>query len=224
MKIQGLSLTLLLSLTLHCSAALAFRSVDSTESTAGFRFDDSAENTQPVIEFRQHVHMLADVDDRLTMTIHGDGRVHVHIPVYMKRAGDYEMQLDSGELVSLLRSMAANGVMDFNADRTRGRIEARRREIHARAKAGQAELFEVSDAVDSVIDIRLDEYRRNNHLPVQKAFSKRFLWRNIEHDARRFKDEQDIVRANRSVTDLRRLMKDTRLKPAQGKQPGRAAR
>ena len=156
MNNQSLSFTLLLVLTIYCSGAQAFRSVDSTQSTAGFRFDDSTANAQPVIEFRQHVHMLADVDDRLTMTIHGDGRVLVHFPVYMKRAGDYEMQLDKDELVSLLSAMAANGVMDFDAKTVRDRIQAKRRATHARAKAGKAELFEISDAVDSIIDIRLD--------------------------------------------------------------------
>ena len=218
MNIQSLSLSLLLVMTLHSSAVLAFRSVDSTQSTAGFRFDDSAANTQPVIEFRQHVHMLADVDDRLTMTIYGDGRVLVHYPVYMKRAGDYEMQLDKDELVSLLSAMAANGVMDFDAEKTRERIHGKNRANHARAKAGRAELFEISDAVDSVIDIHLEEYRRNSGVAANKKFSRRFRWRNIEHDARRFRDEDDIVRANSSVTDLRRLMKDARLKP--GKRTG----
>jgi hypothetical protein len=212
MNNQSLSFTLLLVLTIYCSGAQAFRSVDSTQSTAGYRFNDSAANTQPVIVFRQHVHMLADVDDRLTMTIHGDGRVLVHYPVYMKRAGDYEMQLDKEELVSLLSAMAANGVMDFDAEKTRERIRGKRRAIHVRAKAGKAELFEISDAVDSIIDVRLDEYRRNSAAAVNKNFSKRFHWQNIEHDARRFSDEQAIVRASRSVTDLRRLMKDARLK------------
>lgn len=215
MNTQSLSFSLLLVLTIYCSGAQAFRSVDSTQSTAGYRFDDSAANTQPVIEFRQHVHMLADVDDRLTMTIHGDGRVLVHYPVYMKRAGDYEMQLDKDELVSLLSAMAANGLMDFDAGNVRDRIQAKRRSIYARAKAGKAELFEISDAVDSIIDIRLDEYRRNSSATAHKNFSKRFRWQNIEHDARRFSDEQAIVRASRSVLDLRRLMKDTRLKPRQ---------
>ena len=218
MNTQSLSFTLLLVLTLHCSGAQAFRSVDSTQSTAGFRFDDSAANTQPVIEFRQHVHMLADVDDRLTMTIHGDGRVLVHYPVYMKRAGDYEMRLDKDELVALLSAMAANGIMDFDVDKIRERIQDKRRAIHARAKAGKAELFEISDAVDSIIEIRLDEYRRTSRANAHKNFSKRFRWQNIERDARRFSDDQAIVRASRSVTDLRSLMKDARLKPI--KQPG----
>ena len=49
------------------------------------------------------------------MQIYGDGRVHLHYPVYMQRSGDYELELGNLELRQLLLSLAETGAMDFDA-------------------------------------------------------------------------------------------------------------
>ena len=215
-----LALLLALLLSVHCSTVLASRSIESTPARAGFSFDDSGAKPDPVVEFRQHVSMLANVDDRLSMQVYGDGRVLVHYPVYMKRAGDYEMQLDGDELVELIATLADDGVMDFDHRKVSDRIHDRRLEKISRAKRGEDQLFAVSDAVDSIIEIRLDEYRSNSGSAVKKNFTRRFKWRDIEHDARSYSDETDIVRANRSVQNLRGMMKDARLQRRQGASAG----
>ena len=96
--------------------------VASGEKTAGFSFSTDVAATEPVIHYQQNIHMLANIDDRPSLTVYGDGRVLVHFPVYMKRAGDYEMQLDETELVSLLQSLSANGVIDFDEKKVKDNI------------------------------------------------------------------------------------------------------
>ena len=142
----------------------------------------------------------------------------------MKRAGDYSMQLDGEELEALLLSMAGNGVMDFDHERASGRVHSERRARMNRAKTGEAQLFEISDAVDSLIDIRLDEYRPDSRSPSIRGFTRQFRWRNIEHDARRYPAVQEVVRANRSVQDLRELAQDTRLRRSDNKPADRGGR
>ena len=48
-------------------------------------------------------------DDTPLLRIYGDGRVLVHFPVYMRRAGDYGLRLDSTELDGLLQTFVQGG-------------------------------------------------------------------------------------------------------------------
>ena len=191
---------------MQVSAAHAQMKVASGEKTAGFSFTTEVAATEPVIYYQQNIEMLAGIDDRVTISIFGNGRVLVHYPVYMKRAGDYEMQLDETELVSLLQSLSDNGVIDFDEKKVKQDVRAYKKQLHAKGK-----FYEVSDAVETSIDIRLDEYQKNASSPKIKNFKRSFRWKNIEQDASRYKDNIAISKANNSVSQLNALMKDDRL-------------
>ena len=193
-------------LLMQVSAAHAQMKVASSEKTAGFSFTTEVAATEPVIYYQQNIQMLANIDDRPSLTVYGDGRVLVHYPVYMKRAGDYEMRLDESELVSLLQSLSDNGVIDFDEKKVKQDVRAYKKQLHAKGQ-----FYEVSDAVETSIDIRLDEYQKNVSSPKIKNFKTSFKWKNIEQDAARYKNNPAISKANNSVSQLNALMKDDRL-------------
>jgi hypothetical protein len=198
--------TLIVFLGMHSSLLYAEKRVVSGESSAGFSFATETAAAEPVIHYQQNIQMLANIDDRPSLTVYGDGHVLVHYPVYMKRAGDYEMQLDETELVSLLQSLSADGVIDFDHEKVKQDVRAYKQQLRARGQ-----FYEVSDAVETSIDIRLNEYQKNASSAKIKNFKTSFKWKNIEQDASRYKNNPAISKANNSVSQLNALMKDDRL-------------
>jgi hypothetical protein len=197
---------LLIPLLVTSSALFAQRIVESGDRSAGFRFATDDAVSQPVIHYQQNIQMLAGIDDRPTFKVYGSGRVLVHYPVYMKKAGDYEMQLDETELVALIQSLSSNGLMAFDEKKVKEKIKGRKK-----AAKAKGQFYEISDAVESVVEITLDEYQENKKSKKIKNFNKRIKWKNIEHDAARYKDEAEITKANSSILQFRTLMKDSRL-------------
>lgn len=202
---------ILMAFLMLCSPVLwAQKIVESNAQEAGFRIVSNLapglSAVEPVIHFQQHVHMLSATNDRPSLKIFGDGLVQVHYPDYMKKAGDYEMQFDDVELIALIRSLSGNGVLDFDEKKIKEKIVANKKALKAKGR-----YYAVSDAVESIVDVRLDEYQKNNHSQKIQNFKKQFKWENIEHDAARYKNENALTKANESITHLNNLMKDTRL-------------
>ena len=193
-------------LLLNASGVCAQKIVNSGEQSAGFRFATEAGVNEPVIHFQQNIQMLSGIDDRPVVRVYGNGRVTVHYPVYMKKAGDYEMQLDEAELVALIQSLSSNGLMVFDAKKVKDKIKQ-----YKKAEKAKGQFHAISDAVESVIEIKLDEYQENNKAKKIEKFHKQFRWKNIEHDAARYKHDSEIIKANNSVTHFKGLMKDKRL-------------
>ena len=214
---RQLVLVLLLAIMLALltvSTVQAQKRVPAGNDTAGFSFStgslDAAGNSvspgEPVVRYRLDIAMLAEIDDRPTVDIYGDGRVTVHYPVYMKKAGDYEMWLQEDELVSLVQSLSESGMLEFDQKKVKQQV----RDKEARRRAN-GQLYAISDSVETIIDVRLDEYQRDSSAKAVKQFHKQFRWTDIEHDARRYPQQREIIEANRSVQKLRGLMKDHRL-------------
>ena len=180
-------------------------SVESGEQTAGFSFTADSGVTEPVIFYQQNIQMLSTMKDNATLSIYGNGRVFVHYPVYMKKAGDYEMQLNGTELENLLRTLSRNGVMGFDENKVRGKVETEQKALRAKGR-----FLSISDTVETSIDIRLVEYRKNASSVIQKNFYKQFKWDNIEHDAKYYNNTA-LTKANNSVMLLKGFMRDGRL-------------
>ena len=178
--------------------------VESGVNSAGFSFNEKS--SEPVIQYRQHIYMLAGIDDKPTLQIFADGRVVAHYPVYMKKAGDYEMQLDEAELSNLISDLSNLGLIDFDNKKVNEKVSAHKRKLR-----DKGEFYEVSDSVATIVDIRLDEYQKNSKAKKIKNFKTQFKWKNLSHDASRYKHEVEIVRANAAVKKLTYLMKDKRL-------------
>jgi len=212
-----LFLALCFSASVHSADAVTVTVTAADKSNnraAGFKFSKKSStdqtvagiSAQPIVHYQQNIHMLSAVNDRPTFQVFGDGRVLVHYPVYMKMAGDYEMQLDEVELIDLLHSLSDNGVMDFDSDKHKAGKETEKQSLKAKGQ-----YFAISDAVETIIEIRLDEYQKNNSTKTISNFYKKFKWENLEHDAKRFKKLKALEQSNASVSELKRMMKDPRL-------------
>ena len=197
---------LLIFLLVNAPILHAQKIVASGVSSAGFRFATDDAVSEPVIHYQQNIQMLSGIDDRPSLKVFGSGRVVAHYPAYMKKAGDYEMQMDEVELTTLIRSLSSDGVMDFDEAKVKENVRSYKAD-HLK----KGELHTISDAVETVVDIKLDEFQKNNKAAKIKKFHKEFKWKNIEQDAARYKHDKAITGANRSITSLKELMKDARM-------------
>ena len=197
---------LTISLLLAAPVLHAQKIIQSDIQSAGFRFSANAKTSKPIVHYQRDIQMLANVDDRLSLSIFGDGRVLVHYPVYMKRAGDYEMQLGDAELAALLRSFSSNGLMSFDEKK----IKARKKLLNKSLRS-KGQFHAISDGVITSIAFEFDEYQKDKFSQKIQNFRKQVKWNNLEHDARRFKSMAGITKANKSASDLTGLMKDKRL-------------
>lgn len=165
-----------------------------------FKYSETA--TEPVIEYNLVHDMLAEPDPEPMLRVYGNGRVHVHYPVYMKKAGDYELQLSKPELDALIRELANDGIIDFDKSKAIGR----RKQLEGQQRASTGMLYHVSDDTTTVINIRLEEYQNNKLSKRLINMNKRFTWKNLEHDAKRFHDIAEIRNAAAGTDKIRNLM------------------
>lgn len=162
-----------------------------------------------VVTFREVLGEMGGVDRGPTLTVYGDGRMVAHYPRYMKRAGDYERRLGSAELDALVGSLAAKGVLDFDAAAVRGAARASLIASRERARAANAsiELFEVSDASTTVIEVNVDRYRAGTPGAREvRRLAKRVAWTALRSDAQRHPDVpalRDLAAAEQELRALR---------------------
>lgn len=192
-------------LLFNTSALFAQKIIASGEQLAGFGFDDTA-SAEPILEYQQNIAMLSPIDDKPSLRVFGDGRVLVHHPAYMKKAGDFEMRLSDAELVRLLRDLSSNGIMDFDAKKVKEKIK-----VHEEKLKAKGQFYEVSDTLETMVNVKLDEYQKDKKAKNIKSFSTQFKWKNLEQDAARHKDALEITKANKSIQGLNQMMHDPRL-------------
>jgi hypothetical protein len=165
-----------------------------------FKYSETA--SEPVIEYNLVHDMIAEPDPEPLLRVYGDGRVHVHYPAYMQKAGDYQLKLTQGQLNVLIRELANDGVIDF--DRHKARHLRERLETERRNK--NRELFHYSDDSHTVISIRLDEYQKSATTGKSTNIRKQFSWPNLKQDARRFPESQALKEASRAADRLEDLI------------------
>ena len=189
-------------LLLHGASGIAAEEKGKpTERTyPAFKYSETA--AEPVIEYNLVHHMLAKPDPVPLLRIYGNGRVHVHYPAYMTRAGNYELQLSQSELRILLRALATDGIIDFDPAATR----YQRQQLNAQQRAATGTLFYVSDSSDTVIGIRLNEYQKRPGTARILNLEKRFIWPDLKQDARRFPQLREITNANKAAQRLDTLL------------------
>lgn len=182
------------------AVAAAGNGKSANKAYPAFKYSETG--TEPVVEYNLVHHMLAEQSQQPLLRIYGNGRVHVHYPAYMTRAGDYELQLSQAELRSLLRGMATDGILDFDPVATR----QQRQQLVAQQRASNATLFHLSDSSDTVINVRLDEYQAGPASAPIVNLRKQFIWPDLKHDARRFPGLPGIARANDAAHRLDALL------------------
>ncbi|MBT8144452.1 MAG: hypothetical protein KJO55_07110 [Gammaproteobacteria bacterium] len=145
-----------------------------------------------VLEYGHIVHMLAEQDPLPLLRIYGDGTAWVHYPVYMTRAGDYELKLSRKELQALFDGMAKAGLLDFD----QRKVTQQRQQILSRS----AEQWHISDDTDTVIRVQLARYKNKRNL------DKTIRWRNVYTDAQRLPQLQPVQAISNLEQQLQSLL------------------
>jgi hypothetical protein len=141
---------------------------------------------------------IREADPGVSVEAYGDGRVRVHYPAYMKRAGNYEAQLSSAELDLLLETLIAAGVADFDPGVARQAKQASR----ARTM-DEAPDLEVTDAPTTVIELHVDGFTAGGRAAgrVDRTVS----WSGLQFDAQQFPSVdalQGLAAAERALQAL----------------------
>jgi hypothetical protein len=180
--------------------------VDLKTGTAVCEYSEGSE--QPLIDYQTAFGELAATEAVPRLRVFGDGRVEVHRPPFMKKAGDYERWLSRRELDELVASLAANGVFDFDENRVDAARGKRLEAAHAR-EAAEGRAVTLSYAADedvTTLTVFLERYTpADPGLPVRRNLAKRISWRNPAADVRRNPQIPEIVRMAAAFEAISRL-------------------
>jgi len=183
---------------------------------------------RPVLSYTLHIDGVRDPDPGPSLSVFGDGRVQVHYPHYMRRAGDYEARLGEGELRALVRSMLENGVLELDpAESQRRKRQLARAQRRARAAVGDAErrVESRSSASLTELELRLARYTPAGEAESRGDVVKQLRWRGLREDARRYASLREIRGLDAIRGDLEALMRAPGLRrvDARARARGRAA-
>jgi len=159
-----------------------------------------------------YTHVLGEIgnsDKGPSLRIYADGHMVVRYPAYMKKAGEYTLELTQVEMHRLLRSLVDKKVMEFDP-------QAIRRSKHE-AKAAKEDkpttLHGVSDAPTTVIEIRLSRYISPGSFAQEKLnIDKKISWHGLNSDAKKYPNIKAIQNLHAAKQDLEALMKRRDLK------------
>ncbi len=190
-------------LLLAACAAYSLQAADNPLQTPGLQpvFHFLANANEPVIEYNLVHGMIEQPDPAPLLRVYGNGRVHVHIPAYMKQGGDYELLLNQVELNDLLRQLDDHGIMKFD----QAAVMQEKHQLESARRAATGEFSYISDDTDTVIKVRLDQYQRTPASQLINGFNRQFVWRNLKQDAIRYPASQAISRAATAATMLDEL-------------------
>ncbi len=168
------------------------------ESEPGIAWEESAETT--VVTLAEDAPMVAKPDAPPLLRIQGDGTVLVHYPEGSKHAGDYRGQLSQEALGALLHELEALGVLQFDADVVRERVQ------HARERRGpEAAVPMVADAATTRLVIRLERYAPSADAEVARGFEQRIAWYALDMDAEAYPSVEPLANLQRAVDRLKAL-------------------
>ena len=139
---------------------------------------------------------IRDADDTPLVRVYGDGRVAVHFPDYMRRAGDYEFRLPEGAVQELVGA-AVEAILPFDSAATESQVLA----LQA-VERSQGLIVSVSDEATTTLEVRFERYRPEGAAQDAGDGFKRATWTGLTDDADRFRD----VVALRDLADIQRRL------------------
>ncbi len=170
-------------------------------------FEYASDPQTLVLAFSEVLGELAEADPGPTLRLYGDGRLAVHYPAYMRRAGEYSGRLSPNEMHDLMASLIGKKLVEFDTGKVRGRVRAAaaaRRRGAADAR-GEPVLFATSDPSRIEITLNLDRYRPAGSGPELRHVARRISWRGLRADAGRYPEIaelQDLAAAHRELIAL----------------------
>lgn len=163
-------------------------------------FIESAD--QLLVEYDLHHELVANDDRDPMLRVFGDGVVKVHIPSYMKRAGQWQMQLTSGELQDLIEGLIRDGLMAYSDKATKNleRASARAGEFHA-----------ISDETVSDIVLNLYALKLRTSDDIYPVGGRRLRLANVSARAKHRPGLAPLVALKKVEARLDKLIKSPRL-------------
>ena len=125
---------------------------------------------------------IRDADDTPRVRVYGDGRVAVHFPAYMRRAGDYELRLPEPALRTLLASAFA-ALSSFDSTAVGSQVLALET-----AERNDGLIVDSSDEATTIIEVRFERYGPEGAAGGIGGGVKRVAWTGLANDAGRFRD------------------------------------
>jgi len=180
----------------------------ATQVIAESVFDYPRDPEFVIIEFTQVEEMLDDADPTPLLRIYGDGRVLVHYPAYMKRAGDYEMQLSDANLQQLLLSLEQKSIFRLNSER----VAQLKQQAAMRRFAQSKTVTQRSDDIHSIVKIKLGTYVSATTGVTQTNFNKRVSLKNLRWNAKKFPEVAELKKAAEAELELTSLLNHPDLK------------
>jgi hypothetical protein len=157
-----------------------------------------------VIQFTEKLGEIALPEGGPSLRVYGDGRALVHYPRYMKRAGDYRVQLSQEEMARLMRLLVDRKVLEFDPKAAR---RARQNAAAARRAAGEP-AFYVSDASTTTLEVRLDRYKPPGlGRPVARDVHKKISWYGLQPDVKQYPEIETIRNLHAAQRELRAILK-----------------
>jgi len=172
-------------------------------------FEYSKDASTVVVSYHHILGAIGDADKGPSLKIYGDGHMVVHYPPYMKKAGEYTLELTQGDMNRLLRSLIAKKVLEFDAQVVR----RSKFETDVATKNAQATLYSESDAPTTTIEIRLTRYTPAGSFAQEILdVDKKISWTGLRSDAKRYPNVEAIRDLRSAEQELQALMKHQNLK------------
>lgn len=159
-----------------------------------------------ILSYSETPGMLANPDTLPRIQVFGDGWVWIHYPVYMKKAGDYGLYLNPGEVTALLKSVS--GAFGFDAMAVRDS----RDNIKLAREMQDDEVFYRSDGTLEEITVNLTGYQDSPGAPIV-AVNQAMVWTDIALDVHDYPELQELQNLNRARDGMRALLARDDLTP-----------
>lgn len=162
-------------------------------------FSHSLDPDARIISYSETPQMLGNPDRTPRIQVFGDGWVWVHYPLYMKKAGDYGIQLNPGELRQLL--LALSGIFDFD----RQAVGQAKKAIKAAREQQTGIMHYRSEDTLEEIALQLDGFQANPGAAA-RSIDLQLSWKNIASDARNYPELAELQKLNGARNSIRALL------------------
>lgn len=185
------------------------QNIPDNPNTSQATFEYSDDPGAIVVSYTHILGEIGDADNSPSLRIYADGHMVVRYPPFMKKAGEYTLELTQVEMDRLLRSLVDKKVMEFDTQAIRrSKLEAK-----AEKEDPKTTLHGVSDAPTTVIEIRLSRYIPPGSFAKEILnIDKKISWHGLSSDAKNYPNIKAIQDLHAAQKDLQALMNRRDLK------------
>lgn len=206
---------LIFSILISCTLIL---STNSYAQDAVIEY--TKDSREVIVSFSETHGVMSGKHAKTTLKIYGDGTVDVFIPIFMKKAGSYQMKLDKAQLDQLLQDLSAKNIPEFDTVKTQ--TDKNNEIAAAQLSSAQTTLYEVHDASITTIELNFDSYLKlsNKNSVNGQVFdssneildmSKNITWKGIRSDSKKFPDIEAIQQLATTQQSLLKIVNDPQL-------------